>query len=664
MTGFTDPFGGSSIQPAEVSYRAVALSTNLVLEWPPASEANAIARVLDVTPSGAGLSLTLPDATAVSPGYDFLINNLGANSFDVKDASGGSLVTVFTGESKYLLLRVASTPAGAWRVIAFGAQTSAADPLALAGLGLTPNATKLDVSLQTVSFSAPYVLTMADRTKNFVWTGGVGTLTLLTSASVGQYFFFEIANRGTGVLTINTSGGDLINGQASQTFQPGDSAFVLADGASGWYTVGMGRNQQFNFTLLSKAISTGNYTLTPTEAANVVQKYTGVLVANVTITLPSVVQVYYVSNQTTGAFSVTFKTAGVGTTVVVPTGQNAVLFCDGTNVLNNSTTVSGFTSLQLAVGSAASPSLSYIGDAASGLFQPTTSTLAVSTGGTERMRWANALATLATPLSVTGAVTATGVYTGPLGAVGAPTYTFAGDTNTGMWSAGADDIQFSAGGSSRLQISTTRVWSVVQMAGSLGAVGAPGFSFAGDANTGWWSPSADVQAWSNGGTERARLDAAGLLTLSHTSSGGVKFANVDNTDTTVLDWFEDYGSFTPAITFGGAAVGVTYTTQVGRYTRIGRMVFYVGQLVLSNKGSSTGQVLITGLPYVASEGSAGNVIGGAATFSALTGGMFSVNSGSSLQVRQENSTGNAGLINNTNCTNTSAFTFSGFYHAA
>lgn len=55
-------------------------------------------------------------------------------------------------------------------------------------------------------------------------------------------------------------------------------------------------------------------------------------------------------------------------------------------------------------------------------------------------------------------------------------------------------------------------------------------------------------------------------------------------------------SFTPVLAFGGASVGITYTTQYGRYTRIGDCIIFVVYLLLSNKGSSTGSATITGLP--------------------------------------------------------------------
>jgi len=162
---------------------------------------------------------------------------------------------------------------------------------------------------------------------------------------------------------------------------------VFTTGVAKLYSIGRGRNQQFNFTLLIKDISaSGTITLTPTEASNVVQRYTGTLVSNTSIVLPSVVQVYYVSNQASGAFTVTFKTAGVGTTVSVPAGQSAVLFCDGLNVINNSTTVSGLTSVILNAGTLTAPSLSFSGDTSTGLYRPIAGSLGLVGIGTEVLR--------------------------------------------------------------------------------------------------------------------------------------------------------------------------------------------------------------------------------------------------------------------------------------
>jgi hypothetical protein len=56
------------------------------------------------------------------------------------------------------------------------------------------------------------------------------------------------------------------------------------------------------------------------------------------------------------------------------------------------------------------------------------------------------------------------------------------------------------------------------------------------------------------------------------------------------------GTFTAGISFGGGTTGITYAAQGGTYTRIGRVVQVDINIVLTSKGSSTGDVLITGLP--------------------------------------------------------------------
>lgn len=69
-----------------------------------------------------------------------------------------------------------------------------------------------------------------------------------------------------------------------------------------------------------------------------------------------------------------------------------------------------------------------------------------------------------------GTVDMTGVFVGALGSVGAPGYSFSGDTNTGMYSSGADTIDFSAGGTKILSVDSTGVSSPLTLGLSNGAV--------------------------------------------------------------------------------------------------------------------------------------------------------------------------------------------------
>jgi hypothetical protein len=56
------------------------------------------------------------------------------------------------------------------------------------------------------------------------------------------------------------------------------------------------------------------------------------------------------------------------------------------------------------------------------------------------------------------------------------------------------------------------------------------------------------------------------------------------------------GTFLPDLKFGGAAVGLTYASRSGNYTRIGNRVFFDLALTLTSKGSSVGSAFIGGLP--------------------------------------------------------------------
>jgi len=86
---------------------------------------------------------------------------------------------------------------------------------------------------------------------------------------------------------------------------------------------------------LSKSIAgTGSVTLTAVEAGNGIIELTGALTGNRDVIVPSSpTRPWIIRNATTGAFSVTVKTA-VGTGVLIPQGKSLEVYCDGTNVVD------------------------------------------------------------------------------------------------------------------------------------------------------------------------------------------------------------------------------------------------------------------------------------------------------------------------------------------
>jgi hypothetical protein len=85
---------------------------------------------------------------------------------------------------------------------------------------------------------------------------------------------------------------------------------------------------------LSKSVAGGaTVTLSATEVNNLFLEFTGVLTASINVVVPSAARSYFVLNSTTGAYTLTVKTAA-GTGIVVPQGGRALLECDATNVLH------------------------------------------------------------------------------------------------------------------------------------------------------------------------------------------------------------------------------------------------------------------------------------------------------------------------------------------
>ncbi len=108
--------------------------------------------------------------------------------------------------------------------------------------------------------------------------------------------------------------------------------------------------------------------------------------------------------------------------------------------------------------------------------------------------------------------------------------------------------------------------------------------------------------------ERMTIDSTGNVTVKDgdliigTSGHGISFAataapNAGSGTSEILKDYEE-GTWTPAVRFSsGGTTGITYNSQIGVYTKIGRLIVARGEINLSSKGSDTGYFAITGFPY-------------------------------------------------------------------
>ena len=338
MTTYTDVFGGANIYPSEISYSALALSANVTLSWPEETSAsdNLATKIMDITPASAGLSVTLPAADKTGTGQTILFNNLGAHTLTVRNAAGVQVLTVAAGTLWQVYLTDNTTAAGVWRALQYGASISQANASSLAGTGIVAVGTLLSQSMPISNFNTDYTSGVNDRALMFVWGGSSGTFTLPAAPSLGNNWFCYLKNAGTGAITVDPSGTPTIDGASSLSFQPGESAIIATDGVN-FYTIGFGQSAVFAFDYTVVNVpGTGNYTLSGTELNRIAYKFTGALTGNRVIIVPATVQQYWINNQTTGAYTLTVKTASASG-VVVNQGSRGIYYCDGTNVVNAQT---------------------------------------------------------------------------------------------------------------------------------------------------------------------------------------------------------------------------------------------------------------------------------------------------------------------------------------
>lgn len=101
--------------------------------------------------------------------------------------------------------------------------------------------------------------------------------------------------------------------------------------------------------------------------------------------------------------------------------------------------------------------------------------------------------------------------------------------------------------------------------------------------------NADIVVQLNGG-ERARFLASGGLTF-----------NGDTAAANALDDYEE-GTFTPTFTNAGS---MTYTSQVGVYTKIGNAVMCDIEIDVNALGSASGSLEVAGLPFTSASNAKG-----------------------------------------------------------
>lgn len=94
-------------------------------------------------------------------------------------------------------------------------------------------------------------------------------------------------------------------------------------------------------------------------------------------------------------------------------------------------------------------------------------------------------------------------------------------------------------------------------------------------------------------------DATGTMLMTGQAISTVPSINFGGS---TLSTYTTGGTFTPIIQFGGAAVGMTFSTQSGTYSRIGNIVTFSIFIQFTAVGSSTGTATLSGFPFAIAQG--------------------------------------------------------------
>jgi hypothetical protein len=321
----------------------------------------------------------------------------------------------------------------------------------------------------------------------------------------------------------------------------------------------------------------------------------GTLSGAADLVVPALQKSYLVKNGTTGGFAVTIKVIGQ-TGVSIPNGKTVWVYNNGTDIVTAvdfipeiATTTVDTTNIEVTnIKAKDGTSAGSIADS-TGVVTLASSVLTTTdiNGGTidgtaigSSTAAAGSFTTLTTSSTVThNGGTANGVafLNGSKVLTAGSALSFNGTVLQNTQSSAADGIM--------MGLQNTTTGSFIQ------------FSQPGVANLLFGCPNADAFVWKTFGSgtypERMRIDLRAATFALASGTGGIQF----NGDTAAADALDDYeeGSWTPALTF--ASGSVSYTRQLGSYTKIGRMVNCNVSIALNGTSSPTGDVGLSGLPF-------------------------------------------------------------------
>lgn len=229
-------------------------------------------------------TITLPVTSTLVQGHAFcIVNNNTSNNLTVNSSGGNLVCTIYPNTSAHIIcINTTTTGATDWDYGYTDFQGSV--PISVGGTGASNGSAALaNLSSYTTTTTAGTTLTLTNTsTYNQYFTGTTThTVQLPVTSTLATGWRFYIKNLSTGVITVNSSGGNLVDTIAAST-----AAFItcigtslttqadwdfnsLAGGGTGTVTSVSGTGTAYGLTLTGTVTTSGSLTLGGTLAVPV-----------------------------------------------------------------------------------------------------------------------------------------------------------------------------------------------------------------------------------------------------------------------------------------------------------------------------------------------------------------------------------------------------------
>jgi len=410
-----------------------------------------------------------------------------------------------------------------------------------------------------------------------------------TTGAVTVAGTLAVANGGTGVTTsTGTTNVVLSNSPTLVTPALGTPSALVGTNITGTAagltagTVTTNANLTGAVTSVGNASSLGSFTSAQLAGALTDETGTGVAVFGTSPAITTSLTTGSTSFNLLNTTATTLNFGGAATAVNIGAATGTMTVANTTlaaKAITASTTLGVTGVATFAAGTAALPAITTTGGTNTGVFFPSVSSLALSTGGSERVRV---------------------ISTGEVG-IGA-TPTTAAKTSIVSTSAGASTIALSLQNASDTINSETVLDFVTNTAGAgirsaqitaINTNGSTGLNMVFKISNGDL-PAEAMRIVSNRGLQLTR--GVGVSNTTPEASG-VSFpaTAVAVADSNTLDDYEE-GSWTPVVTFTGGNGDLTTSEALGVYTKIGRLVQIAFNVEFSETTALT-NLTITGVPF-------------------------------------------------------------------